>query len=52
MNYRGPYRVRADRNKPFPEILHPNDAIKKRAMTSLTMKITYVHSKSCLLTKF
>jgi threonine dehydrogenase-like Zn-dependent dehydrogenase len=27
MNYRGPYRVRADRNKPFPEILHPNDAI-------------------------
>ena len=27
MNYRGPYRVRADRNKPFPEILHPQDAI-------------------------
>jgi len=27
MNYRGPFRVRADRNKPYPEILHPNDAI-------------------------
>jgi threonine dehydrogenase-like Zn-dependent dehydrogenase len=27
MNYRGPYRVRADFNKPDPEILHPNDAI-------------------------
>ncbi len=27
MNYRGPYRVRADRNKPDPEILHPDDAI-------------------------
>lgn len=27
MNYRGPFRVRADRNKPDPEILHPNDAI-------------------------
>ena len=27
MNYRGPFRVRADRNKPEPEILHPNDAI-------------------------
>ena len=26
MNYRGPYRVRADQ-KPMPEILHPNDAI-------------------------
>ena len=26
MNYRGPYRVRADR-KPYPEIEHPNDAI-------------------------
>jgi threonine dehydrogenase-like Zn-dependent dehydrogenase len=26
MNYRGPYRVRVD-NKPYPEILHPNDAI-------------------------
>src|SRR5829696_5483648 len=29
MNYRGPFRVRADRNKPYPEILHPNDAIVK-----------------------
>ncbi len=27
MNYRGPYRVRLDRNKPEPEILHPQDAI-------------------------
>ncbi len=27
MNYRGPYRVRADRNKPMPEIKHPQDAI-------------------------
>lgn len=27
MNYRGPYRVRADRNAPMPEILHPEDAI-------------------------
>lgn len=27
MNYRGPLRIRADRNKPMPEILHPNDAI-------------------------
>jgi threonine dehydrogenase-like Zn-dependent dehydrogenase len=27
MNYRGPYRVRADRNRPDPEILHPQDAI-------------------------
>src|ERR1044071_3568479 len=27
MNYRGPYRVRADRNRPEPEILHPQDAI-------------------------
>src|SRR3954471_16703852 len=27
MNFRGPYRVRADRNRPDPEILHPQDAI-------------------------
>jgi threonine dehydrogenase-like Zn-dependent dehydrogenase len=27
MNYRGPYRVRADRHRPDPEILHPRDAI-------------------------
>jgi threonine dehydrogenase-like Zn-dependent dehydrogenase len=26
MNYRGPFRVRAD-HKPYPEIQHPNDAI-------------------------
>lgn len=27
MNYRGPFRIRADRNKPMPEIQHPGDAI-------------------------
>src|SRR3954469_1686854 len=27
MNYRGPYRIRPDHNKPEPEIIHPNDAI-------------------------
>jgi threonine dehydrogenase-like Zn-dependent dehydrogenase len=27
MNYRGPYRVRLDHDKPEPEILHPQDAI-------------------------
>ena len=27
MNYRGPFRVRADRDRPMPEILHPQDAI-------------------------
>jgi threonine dehydrogenase-like Zn-dependent dehydrogenase len=27
MNYRGPYRIRLDKNKPHPEILHPEDAI-------------------------
>ena len=27
MNYRGPFRVRADRNRPYPEIKHPYDAI-------------------------
>jgi threonine dehydrogenase-like Zn-dependent dehydrogenase len=27
MNYRGPFRVRVDRNKPYPEMKHPNDAI-------------------------
>lgn len=27
MNYRGPFRIRADRNRPDPEILHPRDAI-------------------------
>ncbi|MDQ0108386.1 threonine dehydrogenase-like Zn-dependent dehydrogenase [Chitinophaga terrae (ex Kim and Jung 2007)] len=29
MNYRGPYRVRADHNMPYPEIQHPGDAIVK-----------------------
>jgi threonine dehydrogenase-like Zn-dependent dehydrogenase len=27
MNYRGPFRVRTDFNRPEPEILHPKDAI-------------------------
>jgi len=27
MNYRGPYRVRVDRDRPMPEIEHPQDAI-------------------------
>lgn len=27
MNYRGPYRIRLNRNKEEPEILHPRDAI-------------------------
>jgi threonine dehydrogenase-like Zn-dependent dehydrogenase len=27
MNYRGPFRVRVDRDRPDPEILHPDDAI-------------------------
>src|SRR4051812_16403171 len=27
MNFRGPFRIRADRNKPEPKIEHPNDAI-------------------------
>ncbi len=29
MNFRGPFRVRVDRNKPDPEIKHPQDAIVK-----------------------
>jgi threonine dehydrogenase-like Zn-dependent dehydrogenase len=29
MNYRGPHRIRADYNRPMPEILHPQDAIVK-----------------------
>lgn len=29
MNYRGPFRVRADRDRPYPEIEHPEDAIVK-----------------------
>jgi threonine dehydrogenase-like Zn-dependent dehydrogenase len=27
MNFRGPFRIRADRNRPMPEIKHPQDAI-------------------------
>lgn len=29
MNFRGPFRVRADYDKPYPEIEHPEDAIVK-----------------------
>ena len=29
MNFRGPFRVRADRDMPYPEIKHPEDAIVK-----------------------
>src|SRR6476660_4283740 len=29
MNFRGPFRIRVDKNKPEPEILHPDDAIVK-----------------------
>ena len=27
MNYRGPFRIRADKNRPDPKIMHPYDAI-------------------------
>src|SRR3954467_215864 len=27
MNFRGPFQIRVDRNRPMPEIKHPNDAI-------------------------
>jgi nitrogen-specific signal transduction histidine kinase len=29
MNFRGPFRVRADYDMPYPEIEHPQDAIVK-----------------------
>lgn len=29
MNYRGPFRVRLDKDKPLPEIIHPEDVIVK-----------------------
>lgn len=35
MNYRGPFRVRADRNKPQPEIQHPNDVIVRVSRTCI-----------------
>jgi threonine dehydrogenase-like Zn-dependent dehydrogenase len=34
MNYRGPYRVRTE-EKPYPEILHPNDAIVRVIRTCI-----------------
>ena len=35
MNFRGPFRVRADRDRPFPEIEHPGDAIVKVIRTCI-----------------
>lgn len=35
MNYRGPYRVRLDRDKPIPEIEHPGDAIVRVLRTCI-----------------
>lgn len=35
MNYRGPFRIRADRDRPFPEIEHPEDAIVKVIRTCI-----------------
>ncbi|HEY0057420.1 MAG TPA: zinc-dependent alcohol dehydrogenase [Pedobacter sp.] len=35
MNFRGPFRVRADRDKPYPEIKHPEDAIVKVLRTCI-----------------
>ena len=35
MNYRGPRRVRADRDYPFPEIEHPEDAIVRVLRTCI-----------------
>jgi threonine dehydrogenase-like Zn-dependent dehydrogenase len=35
MNYRGPFRVRVDKNKPYPEIEHPDDAIVRVLRTCI-----------------
>lgn len=35
MNFRGPYRIRVDYDKPIPEILHPNDAIVRIIRTCI-----------------
>ena len=35
MNFRGPFRVRADRDKPYPEIKHPEDAIVRVLRTCI-----------------
>lgn len=35
MNYRGPLRIRLDRNMPMPEILHPEDAIVRVTRTCI-----------------
>ncbi|MGE5498869.1 MAG: zinc-dependent alcohol dehydrogenase [Syntrophothermus sp.] len=35
MNFRGPFRVRADFDKPYPEIKHPDDAIVRVLRTCI-----------------
>lgn len=35
MNFRGPFRVRADRDRPYPEIEHPEDAIVRVLRTCI-----------------
>jgi len=35
MNFRGPFRVRPDYNKPYPEIKHPNDVIVRVTRTCI-----------------
>jgi threonine dehydrogenase-like Zn-dependent dehydrogenase len=35
MNFRGPFRVRVDRDKPYPEIKHPEDAIVRVLRTCI-----------------
>ena len=35
MNFRGPRRIRADRDRPFPEIEHPEDAIVRVLRTCI-----------------
>ncbi len=40
MNFRGPFRVRADRDKPYPEIEHPEEKSVERP------NIAYKKSKS------
>lgn len=35
MNFRGPFRIRADYDKPYPKIEHPNDVILKVTRTCI-----------------
>jgi hypothetical protein len=50
MNYRGPFRVRIER-KPYPEILHPQDAIVRVTLyffqKQLTWLVVLYYSASC-----